>query len=60
MSITLFALFINDLASEINKLDKGVNLDDMLISMLLCADDIGLIAGDAQDLQLMINCNPMV
>ena len=40
-----FSLFLNDLATGIKSLQCGVNLgDDFLVSILLYADDIVLIA----------------
>ena len=44
ISPTLFSIYINDLAQEINRLNCGVNLDGTIISVLLYADDIVLIA----------------
>jgi len=55
MSTTLFALYINDLAKNINELDKGVKINDMNIGILLYADDIVLIADNEKDLQTMLN-----
>ena len=56
LSPLLFNLFINDLALRIKSLGKGVLVEDDLISILLYADDIVLIAESAADLQLMLNC----
>lgn len=44
MSPTLFAVFINDLVTEINDLQLGVPIGDRSISTLLYADDIALTA----------------
>ena len=56
LSPLLFNLFINDLAVCIKALGKGVCLDGDIVSILLYADDIVLIAETAEDLQLMLNC----
>ena len=56
LSPLLFNLFINDLALRIKALGKGVMANEDLISILLYADDIVLISGNAEDLQLMLNC----
>ena len=56
LSPLLFNLFINDLAVRIKALGKGVCLDGDIVSILLYADDIVLIAETAEDLQLMLNC----
>ena len=64
LSPTLFAIFINDLASEIKSSGVGVNLnidDDegnieaTLINILLYADDIVLFAENEADLQYLLN-----
>ena len=56
LSPLLFNLFVNDLALRIKSLGKGVSIDDELISILLYADDIVLMAESASDLQLMLDC----
>ena len=55
MSPMLFNLYINDLVTEINLLDKGLNINGRKVSMLLYADDIVLMANVARDLQCMLN-----
>ena len=55
ISPTLFSVYINDLAQEINSLGCGVQLDDAMISTLLYADDIVLISPSAENLQTMLN-----
>ena len=55
ISPTLFSVYINDLAQEIKRLNCGVNLDDIVISVFLYADDIVLIAPTAENLQLMLD-----
>ena len=55
ISPTLFSIYINDLAQEINRLNCGVNLDGTIISVLQYADDIVLIAPTEENLQLMLD-----
>ena len=43
-SPTIFATYINDLASDINALGCGVTIDNVQLAILLYADDIALIA----------------
>ena len=53
---TLFAIFVNDIASDINRLNLGVPiLNDERLSILKYADDIVLLAESAEDLQSMLN-----
>ena len=56
LSPTMFNLFINDLVQNVNALSCGVQLGANMISLLLYADDIALIAPDEEKLQCMINC----
>ena len=56
MSSTLFALFINDLAKEIKELGIGVNIGNYILSILLFADDLALIASSEAELQEMLDC----
>ena len=52
LSPTLFAIFINDLASEIKNSNIGLILNETLtINILLYADDIVLLAKNEEDLQ---------
>ena len=55
LSPTLFALFINDLATEIKEAKLGVDVDDTNISILLYADDIALISPTYRNSQLMLD-----
>ena len=55
LSPTLFALFINDLAINLKALNKGVQIDNYNISLLLYADDIALISSSENDMQDMLN-----
>ena len=44
MSPTLFSIYVNDLATEINNLQAGVDINDLNIGILSYADDIVLIS----------------
>ena len=55
LSPTLFAMFLNDLATGVKGLGCGVKVDDTQICILLYADDIVLIAPDENKLQVMLN-----
>ena len=55
LSPTLFAIYANDLAAEINALNCGIKYENNEISLLMYADDIVLIAGTAADLQKMLD-----
>ena len=53
--LSLFAIFINDLASELKDSNIGVILEEgLLINILLYADDIVLLAETEEDLQSML------
>ena len=55
LSPTLFAIFINDLATEIKNSNIGVILNENLaVNILLYADDIVLLAENEEDLQSLI------
>ncbi len=51
----LFNLYIDDLISEIKGLNCGVYIEDEIISILLYADNIALIATNEVDLQKMFD-----
>ena len=55
MSPTLFAIYINDLAEEISRLNCGIDLDSFQISILLYADDIVLLTESEGNMQKMLN-----
>ena len=55
ISPTLFALYINDLATELKEAGIGIALDSDLICILLYADDIVLLANSEADLQLLLD-----
>ena len=48
---TLFSVFVDDLVKEINALGLGINVGEEKLSMLLCADDIVLVAHNEQEMQ---------
>ena len=52
LSPILFSIFINGLAEAVKGLNVGVNVMGKMVSELLFADDIVLMAENAQDLQL--------
>ena len=55
ISPTLFAIYINDLAGQLNQSGLGVDIDASLkLSCLLYADDIVLLADDEHDLQALL------
>ena len=49
-----FSIFINDLVSEIREVGGGVQICEKLISILLFADDIVLLADTKEELQKML------
>ena len=55
LSPTLFSVFLNDLATEIKKLNAGVDTSDGTVGILLYADDIALIAPSEKNLQKMLD-----
>ncbi len=56
LSPTLFAIFINDLAIEVNEAGLGVTFDEtQQLSLLLYADDVVLVAPSHQNMQKMLN-----
>ena len=55
ISPTIFSVYINALAQKINGLNCGINVCDIMVSTLLYADDIILIAPRAENLQQMFD-----
>ena len=55
LSPILFSFYINDLAIDTKQMNLGINIDEEQLSILLYADDIVLIAPDADSLQLILN-----
>ena len=56
LSPTMFGIFINDLVTDLKSLGIGVKIVDEIISILLFADDIILLAESEEDLQKMLDC----
>ena len=55
MAPTLFAIFINALAYDINALSCGVTIGNgEMVSILMFADDVGLISDSEARLQKMM------
>ena len=56
LSPTLFGLFINDLADDLNASGKGIKLNEYLtIALFLYADDLAIMAESEEDLQVMLS-----
>lgn len=55
LSTTLFSIFANDVAAEINDLDIGIPIGDTKLSLLMYADDIVLMADSEEKLQTMLD-----
>ena len=52
--LTLFSIFINDLPDKLKGSGKGIVFGDLLWSNLLYADDLVLLAENAEDLQVLL------
>ena len=55
LSLTLFALFINDLAKEVKIFNKGIQIENTTKSLLLYADDIAIISDCAEHMQDIVD-----
>ena len=55
LSPTLFALFVNDLAKDVNKLNLGIDINGRNLCMLLYADDIVLLSDSPENLQSLLS-----
>ncbi|KAK6181159.1 hypothetical protein SNE40_009082 [Patella caerulea] len=55
LSPTLFSIYVNDLVNVLNDANCGINIDDTMISALLYADDIVLLAPDEIKLQKLLD-----
>jgi hypothetical protein len=55
LSPTLFALFINDLVTEIKALNIGIHINEELINILIFADDLVILAENESDLQKLLD-----
>ena len=56
ISSSLFSIYINDLTSKINSLNLGVDIGCIIMSILLYADDLTLLASNERDFQMLLNC----
>ncbi len=54
ISPTLFHIFINNLANDVNSLNLNIDIAGLRISILLYADDIVLLGESEPDLQKML------
>jgi hypothetical protein len=55
LSPTLFKIYVNDLAVEINKLNAGIKFMNESVSLLMFADDIVLLAPSPDELQRLLD-----
>ena len=55
LSPTMFSVYINDLAEQMNNIHCGITIDDIVVSILLYTDDIVLVAPDSDYIQRMLN-----
>ncbi len=55
LSPTLFGIFVNDVVTDVNKLNVGLDISGRQISILLYADDIVLLSESEDGLQTMLN-----
>ena len=53
--LTLFNLFINGLIEQIKQLNLGVKCGEILLALLMFADDIAIMAETEEDLQCMLS-----
>ena len=51
----LFNLYLNDLAVKLKSLGCGIDIDGEVVPIILCTDDIALLAENEQDLQQLLN-----
>ena len=54
-SLTAFAIFINSLAITLKNLNLGIKYGNLVITILLYADDIIILAETDESLQVMLN-----
>ena len=50
MSQRLFSIYINDLAQELKDARLGIPVDDIIIGILMYADDIVLLSNSEEDM----------
>ncbi len=56
LSPTLFGQYINDLITDVKALNLGINVDNIIISILAFADDIVILAKNEKDFQDILSC----
>ncbi len=56
LSPTLFRRFVNDAAEYINSLNIGITIHEMKLSIVLCAENIVILAENGDDLKKKKNC----
>lgn len=55
LSPLLFNIFINDLSTELSRLEKGVRFGGERLSVVFYADDLVILAENEENLQLMLD-----
>ena len=55
LSTLFFNLYVNDLVIKINSLNIGIDIDGEIVSVMLYADDLVLLATKEEDLQILLN-----
>ena len=55
ISTILFNFYINDVVEKIKATDKGIDIGEEKVSVLLYADDLVLLAPSASDLQVTLD-----
>ena len=53
--LILFALFINDLAKDLNEKGKGIQIGELNLSILMYADDVVLLSDNHSNAQLQLD-----
>jgi hypothetical protein len=56
LSPALFSIYVNDLACELDRINKGISFGQNTTSMLMFADDIVLLSESETGLQAQLNC----
>ena len=54
LSPVLFLIFVNDLAKELTRMNKGIDVNGKRVPILMYADDIVLLSDNEDDLQSML------
>ena len=55
LSPTLFAIFINNLASELNVANRGVKVGDTNVSIMMYVDDVVILSNNYKDAQFQLD-----